>query len=586
MEVSRRAKRVIYFVLPLISVALSLSAVAHKSPTYDETVHLFAGYSYLKWGDYRVNPEHPPLVKMLAAAPLLALNLNTSGITPRERYIVQRDKNYGWVLAHRFVYADNDAETLFFYARLVMVLLAAVLALCVGRWTRELYGGEAALVALFLFCLDPNIIAHSTIVQTDVPFALVFFVATYFFWRSLNQLTWFNLVATALLFAVAAITKFSFVTILPIWLVLAAVKIFQADALQSSITTPQVITDRSRKAALVGTILVFSVLVGYLAIWAAYQFHFDAIVYQQGELPVANLIADNSWLGRLIQLCREYYLLPEALVYGLADVYLHMERTSYLLGDISQNGFWLYFPVAFLVKTPVPTLLLILAAIIYAIFHRHKGSESFFLLAPALLFFLFAVGSRLNVGWRHVMPIYPFLFVWLGGKVSAMWRSGPRATRTVMILLAVWLCGSTLWAYPNYLAYFNELVGGPSRGHLYLVDSSLDWGQDLKALKEWMTRNQVDRIQLAYFGTADPAYYKINAVYLPGSVYHTEPRLEDVADSPPYVAVSETYLAGLYLDRPERYERFRKREPVAVINYSIRVYKITDDEKIRDGGTN
>jgi hypothetical protein len=582
----RLAKRVICYVLPLIFVALSLGSVEHKSPTYDETVHLFAGYSYLKWGDYRVNPEHPPLVKMLAAAPLLALNLNTGRISPRERYIVQREKNYGWVLAHRFVFADNDAETLFLYARLIMVLLAAALALCVGRWAGELYGAEAALVALFLFCFDPNIIAHSAIVQTDVPFALVFFVATYFFWRSLNQLTYFNLVSTALLFAVAAITKFSFVTIIPIWLVLAAVKIFQAEALQSSITTPQVITDRWRKAALVGTILVFSVLLGYLAIWAAYQFRFDAIVYQQGELPVANLSADNSWLGQLIQLCRDYYLLPEALVYGLADVYLHMERTSYLLGDISQNGFWLYFPVAFLVKTPVPTLLLILAAVIYTIFHRPKGSESFFLLAPALLFFLFAVWSRLNVGWRHIMPIYPFLFVWLGGTVSAMWRSGLRATRTVMILLAVWLCGSTLWAYPNYLAYFNELVGGPSKGHLYLVDSSLDWGQDLKALKEWMTRNQVDRIQLAYFGTADPAYYKIDAVYLPGSVYHTEPRLEDVADSPPYVAVSETYLAGLYLDRPERYERFRKREPVAVINYSIRVYKITDDEKIRDGGTN
>ncbi len=578
MEISRRAKHVVYFVLPLIFIALSLGSVAHKSPTYDETVHLFAGYSYLKWGDYRVNPEHPPLVKMLAAAPLLALDLNTSGITPGERYIVQRDKNYGWVLAHRFVFADNDAETLFFYARLVMVLLAAVLALCVGRWTWELYGTEAAVVSLLLFCFDPNIIAHSSIVQTDVPFALVFFAATFFFWRSLKQLTWFNLMATALLFAVAAVTKFSFVTILPIWLVLAAAKIFHPEALHSPITTPQVIINRWRKAALVGTILLFSVLLGYLAIWAAYQFRFDAIPYQRGELPVANLSPDNSWLSRLIQLCRDYYLLPEALVYGLADVYLNMERTSYLLGDISQTGFWLYFPVAFLVKTPVPTLLLIVAAVIYTIFHRPKGSEAFFLLAPALLFFLFAVWSRLNVGWRHIMPIYPFLFVWLGGTVSAMWRSGLRTTRTVMLLLGVWLCGSTLWAYPNYLAYFNELVGGPSKGHLYLVDSSLDWGQDLKALKKWMTLNQVDKIQLAYFGTADPAYYKIEAVYLPGSVYHTEPYLEDVANFPPYVAISETFLAGLYLDRPDRYARFRNRDPIAVINHSIRVYKVDEHD--------
>lgn len=578
MEISRRVKRVFCFVLPLIFVVLSLGSVAHKSPSYDETVHLFAGYSYLKWGDYRVNPEHPPLIKMLAAAPLLALDLDASGITPQERSIVQRDKNYGWVLAHRLIFSDNDAETLFFYARIIMVLLALGLALFVGRWAGELYGTEAALIALFLLCFDPNLIAHSTIVQTDVPFALLLFSATYFFWRSLKQLTWLNLAATTLLFAVATVTKFSFVIILPMWLVLGALKIFHREPLQSPITAPQEITGRWRKAALVATILLFSVLLGYLAIWAVYQFRFEAILFQQGELPVAALSADNPWFGWLFQFCHDYYLFPEALIYGLADVYRHMERTSYLLGEISKNGFWLYFPVAFLVKTPAPTLLLVVIAIIYTIFRRPKGSEASFLLIPVLLFTLFAVLSRLNVGWRHILPIYPFLFVWLGGTVSAMWRSGLRSIKITLLLVALWLCGSTLWSYPNYLAYFNEFVGGPSRGHLYLVDSSLDWGQELKGLKEWMSQNRVDKIQLAYFGTADPEYYKIDAVYLPGSVYQTQPRLTDVADSPPFVAISETFLAGLYLDRPERYARFRKRNPVAVINYSIRVYKVDEND--------
>jgi len=581
MELCRCAKRVFYFVLPLIFVVLSLGSVAHKSPTYDETVHLFAGYSYLKWGDYRANPEHPPLVKMLAAAPLLALDLNTSGITPRERYKVQRDKNYGWVLAHRLVFLDNDAETLFLYARVVMVFLAATLALYVGRWAWELYGGEAALIALFLICFDPNFIAHSTIVQTDLPFALVLFSATYFFWRSLKALTWFNLTATSLSFAVAAVTKFSFVAIIPIWLVLGAAKLFSREPLQSPITTPQLITDRWHRAALVGTILLVSAVLGYLAIWAAYQFRFEAILFQRDKLPIADLSADHSWLGWLFQLCRENYLIPEALVYGLTDVYRYMERSSYLLGEVSQNGFWLYFPVAFLVKTPAPTLLLIVMATIYTVVRRPKGNAAFFLLIPGLIFFLFAVWSRLNVGLRHILPIYPFLFVWLAGTASLMWRSGLRMRRAALLLLGVWLCGSTLWTYPNYLAYFNEFVGGPSRGHLFLVDSNLDWGQDLKALKEWMTRNQIDKIQFAYFGTADPAYYKIDADYLPGSVYHTQPELHDVASSPPYVAISETFLAGLYVDNPARYARFRARNPVAVINHSIRIYKVGADDRAR-----
>jgi len=515
-------------------------------------------------------------VKMLAAAPLLALDLDTSGITPRERHYVQRDKNYGWVLAHRFVFAENDAETLFFYARLVMILLAVALALCVAQWSRQLYGVEAAIVALFLFCLDPNIIAHAAIVQTDVPFALVLFSATYFFWRSLKELTWFNFLATATLFAVAVVTKFSSIIILPIWLVLGLANILSAEPLRSPITNPPEICGRWRKAAFVSTILVSSVMIGYLAIWTAYQFRFDAILFQRGQLPQIDFTSDPSWLGRLFRVCREYLLLPEALLFGLGDAYRRMERTAYLLGEISHSGFWLYFPIAFLAKTPVPTLLLILIAVGYTLYRRPKQNEVLFLLAPAMIVLAFAVWSRLNVGWRHIMPMYPFLYVWVAGAVTPLWRSGHRSTQIALTFLAVWLCGSTLWAYPNYLSYFNEAAGGSSKGRTILVDSSLDWGQDLKALKQWMDRNRIDRIQLAYFGTADPAYYKIKADFLPGSVYVTDSALDDVADTPPYVAISETLLAGLYLDRPDRYARFRDREPVAILGHSIRIYKVSD----------
>ena len=576
MKLLSSGKRAFYVVLPLVFILLSFKSVQQKSPTYDETVHLFAGYSYLKWGDYRVNPEHPPLVKMLAAAPLLALNLDTSGVTPRERFRVQGDKNYGWVLAHRFIFVDNDAETMFFHARIVMVILAVTLALCAAGWATKLYGVEAGIAALFLFCLDPNIIGHATIVQTDVPFALVFFAATFFYWRSLSELTWFNLLATAILFALAAVTKFSFVIILPMWVVLGLAKILGAEPLRSPITDPPEISGRWRRVALVATILSLSVMLAYLAIWTIYQFRFDAILFQHGKLPEVEFGTDHSRLGWLVRLCREYLLLPEAMLFGLGDAYRRMERTAYLLGEISHSGFWLFFPIAFLVKTPVPTLLLTLLALGYTLLRRPKPSVAFFVLVPGLIFFAFAVWSRLNVGWRHILPMYPFLFVWLGGITAAMWRSGQRSTKFALTFLGIWLCGSTLWAYPNYLSYFNEAIGGSSRGRAFLVDSSLDWGQDLKALNSWMRRNQIGKIQLAYFGTADPAYYRINADYLPGSVYVTDPELKDVADSPPYVAISETLLAGLYLDRPDRYAPFREREPIAILGHSIRIYKVGD----------
>jgi hypothetical protein len=577
MHMPRLSYYALYVAPLVIFVVLSVGSVLQKSPTFDETVHLFAGYSYLRWGDYRVNPEHPPLVKMLAAAPLLALDLDSARITPRERSGVQRDKNYGWVLAHRFVFVDNDAETLFGHARWVMLFMAAALAVCVGLWARELYGTEAAIAALVLFCFDPNIIAHATIVQTDVPFALFFFVSTYFFWRSLKELSWFNLLMTAALFALASVTKFSFLTILPAWLLVGLVKIMTSGSLTSPITSPAVIADRGKKAALVSTIFIFTLVFSYVVIWAAYQFRFDAVLYQRGQFFIANRGGESPWLEFLIQFCRANFVLPEAWIFGIEDAYHHMGRTAYLNGEISKTGFWMYFPVAFVAKTPVPTLLLILIAVGHLIFVRSRQGGAFVLLAPAIIFFLLAVWSKLNVGLRHIIPVYPFLFVLIGGTIGAGWKSGRRPARFSLIFIGLWLIGSTLWAYPNYLAYFNEVAGGTSRGHRILVDSNLDWGQDLKELKKWMSRNQVEKIQFAYFGTADPAYYKIDAVYLPGSVFVSAPPLNGVADTPPYLAISETHLAGLYLDQPDRYARFRQQKPVATIGNSIRVYKIMNN---------
>jgi hypothetical protein len=179
----------------------------------------------------------------------------------------------------------------------------------------------------------------------------------------------------------------------------------------------------------------------------------------------------------------------------------------------------------------------------------------------------------MNLGLRHVLPLYPFLFVFLGGAVARIWKSGGWASRSGLLILGIWLVASSIRAYPNYLAFFNELAGGPSNGHRILVDSNLDWGQDLKGLKQWMISQGVDTIQLAYFGTADPAYYRIKALYLPGSLFVSSPPLTDVAKSPPYVAISATYLAGLYLAHKDTYAAFRGKKPVASIGHSILVYR-------------
>jgi 4-amino-4-deoxy-L-arabinose transferase-like glycosyltransferase len=568
--------------LLLCFTVTTFSSSLQKSPTYDESIHLFAGYSYLKWGDYRINPEHPPLVKMLAALPLMALDLDTVGLGARQRDRVQRNRDYGWVLANRFVYSDNDAATLFFYAKLVMIAFAIVLGLCIFLWSRELYGIEAAIAALFLYCFDPNIIAHAPIVQTDMPFALFFFAATYFFWRSLKQLTWFNLLTTSVLFALAAITKFSFVLILPIWLVLGVVKVSTTPSLRSAMTLPPLVTGFWRKAGLVTTILLAAAFVGYIAIWLAYGFRYDAVALEHGQLPVVALTTKNPWLRFLVSLSRDYYILPESWVFGISAAFYSLGRTAYLLGEVSNNGFWAYFPVAFLVKTPIPTLFLLLTATGVTILGRENRRSAYFLLIPAAVVFLVAVWARINVGLRHILPVYPFLFVWIGGGVGSLWNSHRRTVKVGILCLAAWLLGSSFLTYPDYLAFFNEIARSQKKRYEILVDSNLDWGQDLIGLKQWMDNHAVDKIQFAYFGTAEPSYYGINAVYLPGTLLPSSPPIVELAPTPKYVAISATYLAGVYLEKPDMYARFRQEDPVAVIGNSLWVYKLNSDSAVAD----
>ena len=560
--------------LMIFFIVLSLGAVRQKSPTFDETLHLFAGYSYLKWGDFGINAEHPPLAKLVAALPLLALPLNDRGLDKKERDLVQSDRFHEWELADRFLFLNNDGDKIFFYAKSMMALFGLALGLVVFNWARELYGLGAASVALFLFVCDPNILAHSTLVHTDIPFALFFVAATYFFWRSLYHLSWPNLLLTSTCFALAAITKFSFVIIGPIWIVLGLLKVFAKAPQRSGITKPEIVTSRWGKAGLLIILLGSSLLICYLVIWLTYGLRFDAAPYARAQLPSLIAAAKKPWLEQIVRFSSDYLFFPDSWIFGIADAFHSLERPAYLLGEIAKDGFWLYFPITFLAKTPLPTLILIVVGLIYLIFSKNRLAGTMFLLVPVICFFAAAVWSHINIGIRHILPLYPFLFVWLGGVVAALWARGSKSIRCALLLLATWTVGSTLAIHPDYLAYFNEAAGGPDHGHKILVDSNLDWGQDLKGLKTWMERSKIDKIQLAYFGTANPVYYGIDADYLPGTFFSRLSENAATAHKATHVAVSATYLMGYNLLNPNAYSVLRQQTPVAVIGHSIWVFKL------------
>jgi hypothetical protein len=562
-------------ILSLLAFALlSLTAALRKSPTADENFHLMAGYSYLKWADYRINPEHPPLAKLWAALPLLAIDINNAPLGREARDQVQINGKYGWLLANQWLFSANDAERLFFVAKIPMVVLGALLGLLVFCWARELYTLPAAFAALAIYALDPNMLAHSAIVHTDIPFALTLFGGTYFFWRTLRAVTWLNLSMTAAWFALAAITKFSFVTIIPIWCLLGVGQVFSSAPMSSRITSTATITTPWRKAAWIAVIFLLALALAYLLVWCAYAFCYDAVVGQRDPLTIDATIKSSSWLTRLIRWNTEYHQFPEAWASGLVYALSTFNRTAYLLGEISGEGFWLYFPIAVAVKTPLPTLLLLLASLMLLLDKDNRVADVRFVLLPVLVFFSLAVYSRMNIGLRHILPIYPFLFVWLGGNVGILWSSRSVAKRCGLILLGLWLTWSTLKSYPDYLAYFNGTVSARSR-HTILVDSNLDWGQDLKGLKRWMDENTIKKIQLAYFGTADPVYYGIDALYKAGtwSTVFSKQASDHDREAPRYIAISATHLAGLYFWPSNPYEKYQFSEPVAVIGGSIFVFR-------------
>jgi hypothetical protein len=560
--------------LLVLFVTLSLSATLQKSPTADEGFHLVAGYSYLKWTDFRINPEHPPLTKVLAALPLLALNTNDSPLNREQRDKVQANRMYGWLLANRWLFASNDAEKMFFYAKLPMIVLGAILGVFVFCWARDLYGFVAGIAALSIYSLDPNIIAHTPIVHTDIPFAVFLFACMYFFWRTLRDITWFDWSLAALFFSLAVITKFSALLTPLIWGVLGISRILSLEPIRLRFSALFIVRECLGKTLWVVALLLSACVLSYILIWAAYGFRYDAVSGQYGALALGEFAETSEWFEAIVQSNRRYHLLPEAWLSGLHYAYFAAARSSYLLGEISDEGFWLYFPIAFAVKTPLATIILLLVSLMMFLSDERQRKDTIFLFVPILVIFSVAVVSRMNIGLRHILAIYPFLFVWLGGTVSNLWVHGTVWKKSLVIVLGVWLAASSLKTFPDFIAYFNETISF-SRPYEILVDSNLDWGQDLKGLKRWIDKNGVKKIQLAYFGTADPAYYGIEAVYKSGTwttVMSAPDRRNDLGVSP-YLAVSATHLTGVYLRPSNPYAQFLLKEPVTIIGRSILIYR-------------
>ena len=498
--------------LLLAHVALALWAVSGKSVTADEILHLTGGYFYDRFGDFRIQPENGNLPQRWAALPAVLLGAPPP---PLEGNIYWRTSDAS-VVAHQFFYeTGHDHGPMLMAGRAMMTLFSAATGLLVFCWARKLFGLGAGFFSLTLYALCPNILAHAPLATSDMA-AVFFLLATVgAFWRHLANPTPGTGAVSAGVFGLACVAKYSAALLPPLLLVLLAWRILREPA-----------ATRARWWRLAPLTLVAHAAGALFIIWAFYGFRYSGFApglppADHYIVPWEHVLPYIGFHGRLVEFCREWRLLPEAFLYGYAWVVQSANaRAAFLAGDYGIYGWVSFFPLAFLWKTPLAVLAaLATGAVVLARRWRILRLDP---VAPLLVLFVaywaFSLTSHLNIGHRHILPVYPILFIWLGGLAAPGVLAG-LARPALLLLFVLGQLAANLRTAPHYLAFFNALAGGPANGHRLLVDSSLDWGQDLPGLAAWLQEHNrgpsAQPVFLSYFGSGEPDYYHIEAAHLP-----------------------------------------------------------------------
>lgn len=592
---------------------LALASIWNDSVTMDESPHTVAGYSYIKYKDMRINPEHPPLIKDLAGLPLQFLNLNF----PKDKPSWQKNVNDQWTLGAQFLYeSGNDPDKIIFWARMGPIFIMLLLGFYVFKWTREEFGDKTALMALTLYAFSPTILAHGRLVTTDVGAAAGIFISTYYFVRYLRDKTPKNFFLASLTMGLALAAKFSTFLIIPLFGLLALIYgyIKTDDSFKQKIWI-------SFKHGVMSVCIIIAAFV--IVIWPIYQWHTwnypperqkaDTILNlgSFGERLTADSViwmSDKPVLRPFAQYFHGFLMVIQRAIGG---------NTTYFMGEVSATGWRSYFPTVYLLKEPLAKHIMIIIAfygflklfianapkrarektLITALKHWAKNNfHEVTMLGFIALYWLTTIRSNLNIGVRHIIPTFPFVYILISAEINK-WAAMKneifdiakfplRAIKNVIgsylkifsryalvTILLLWYALGTIFVFPHFIAYFNELIGGPKNGYKYVVDSNLDWGQDLKRLSQYVEKNHINKIAVDYFGGGSPRHYlgdKFESWWSSRGPYKG------------YFAVSATFLQNAqgnpapgFIKKPEdSYSWLAGKKPITIIGHSIFVYKL------------
>ena len=593
-----------------IFATVAQSAAAGKSATFDEPAALFSAWAQVHFLDFSCNPEDPPLCKYYIAARTGRTDL------PMDRQSTPWNRMPESLSAASVLYPDEalyqtpgvDADAFLRAARQRMVLLGVALGGAIAWWAWRLRGPLAAIVATAAFCFDPNFLAHAPIVKNDVLITLVFLLLMGAIWLLGQRASLLRCAAVVLLVAIALTTKFSGLLAFPI---LAIALVFRSLMDRPWLLLGWSLANRRLRLAASLALLAAAILFGYFFIWACYGFRFDPssdpkvtfnikqpILYvaesemrlRQDPVPLTVSEAQLAQWARqwkpdaavgIGKALNQHHLLPQAWIFGFLYTYgSSLARPAFLCGQIRAQGWWYYFPLAMLFKTPLMTLAgLALAAALGIAWARRRTEtpDCWTACAASLLpicYMAVSMHGNLNIGLRHIFPVYPFLFIFLGVMAAQAFHRKPKTTGCVLVVLLAGLIAETAWAYPDYIPFFNVAAGGSRGGLRLLSDSNLDWGQDLPLLADWQRRHLDRPVFLSYFGAADPSHYGI--VYYRISVESQYPDAMPSTAKKPILAISATMLQGTYLsvERQKVMQQLRRRRPLAVLGGSIYLFNL------------
>jgi len=563
LVVVRKAEAVCGALLLLMAVNL-FAAISRKSITNDEIVHIPAGYYHLVAGEFQLNNEHPPLVKMWAALPLLFVQPDEPPAPKTE------DENFmerTWGFHERFWQANQARfQTVTFWPRLMMIPITLALGALIFVFARKLFGETAALIAVALYVLEPTVLAHGRVVHTDVPAALAYLLFFFVLHRYSEAPGTKHALILGLVCGVALLIKFSMLVLLPVLAIYFLARLF--------------IYRRDRKQ--LKQILFHSALITEVVLFlvnAAYYFQRPVLEASDVRWVAMKSPALLGFVTTFVRLAS--YLVPTYYLFGVYNIELHNHfgHATSLLGHYNDLGWWYYFPVAFALKTTIPFLLLAIVALGWSVWRFVRRDWRFlWLVVPVGIYLAISLTSHINIGIRHFLPVYPFLFIAGGALLARLLQVRRLVGITVLIVLLGWMSFEALRTFPNYTPYMNQLASGHPHWY-YLSDSNVEWGDDVNALADylkargetkvsaalsagWSTLGRygvdyLDMVSLPPDKTPETRYVAIGASFLNGSV----------------IPGDENVVGRRSFERTNLFARYRERKPEAVFGNSIYLFR-------------